>query len=215
MLPHRDQQPQACLEFVCVFKQHQQCSRLILTSMAHKRAAGVLAMRQVESPVQVTPALCGMAVTDFAKQLQRRLRQACPSALVVDSFMGPQDLACIYARTRLNFHPCLYDAYGEPPPAGCAALGKGNVPSTMLDKIAVQSSHNAELVRHTVGRFGGIRGMLADCRSALMAVFVSFDRCSVASGRRAAACVPEATTLQLECVYPRHCKWLRTPHSTG
>ena len=63
--------------------------------------------------VQVTPALCGMAATDFAKQLQQRLRHACPSALVVDTFMGPADLACIYARTRLNFHPCLYDAYGR------------------------------------------------------------------------------------------------------
>ena len=85
-------------------------------------AATAKAKSSLRLAVQVTPALCGMAATDFAKQLQHRLRQACPSAVIIDTFMGPADLACIYARTRLNFHPCLYDAYGRPP-TSCDLLG--------------------------------------------------------------------------------------------
>ncbi|KAK9817271.1 hypothetical protein WJX72_012093 [[Myrmecia] bisecta] len=62
--------------------------------------------------LQVTPLLCGSATTAYAADLKARLRAAEPSSVIEERFLGPQELAQIYAQTKLNFHPCLYDAYG-------------------------------------------------------------------------------------------------------
>lgn len=35
-----------------------------------------------------------------------------PDAIIEESFLGPTELADIFAATALNIHPCLYDAYG-------------------------------------------------------------------------------------------------------
>lgn len=44
--------------------------------------------------------------------LKARLRAAAPDSIINESFVGPKDLAEIAAATRINVHPCLYDAYG-------------------------------------------------------------------------------------------------------
>jgi hypothetical protein len=46
------------------------------------------------------------------QMVKSRLLAAAPEALVVDHFLGPQQLADIYRATLLNVHPCSYDAYG-------------------------------------------------------------------------------------------------------
>ncbi len=46
------------------------------------------------------------------QMVKSRLRAAAPEALVVEHFLGPQQLADIYRATLLNVHPCSYDAYG-------------------------------------------------------------------------------------------------------
>ena len=61
---------------------------------------------------QVTPVLCGSATTPFAATVRRRLQAACPGAIIHSQFLGPRELAALYSATRLNFHPCRYDAYG-------------------------------------------------------------------------------------------------------
>ena len=35
-----------------------------------------------------------------------------PDAIIEERFLGPADLANIFAATVLNIHPCLYDAFG-------------------------------------------------------------------------------------------------------
>ena len=52
-------------------------------------------------------ALCG-----FMQGLQKRLLAAWPGAEVQQKFMGAAELAVLYRATRLNIHPCSYDAYG-------------------------------------------------------------------------------------------------------
>lgn len=61
----------------------------------------------------LTPLLvAGAARDEFAQGLKARLLAAAPSARIVESFLGPQELAELHAQTRLNFHPATYDAYG-------------------------------------------------------------------------------------------------------
>eukprot|EP00965_Chrysotila_dentata_P138576 4583662-Pleurochrysis_carterae.AAC.2 len=47
-----------------------------------------------------------------AEQVKRGLREACPDAVIIDSFLNPAGLASVLSRCALNFHPCAYDAYG-------------------------------------------------------------------------------------------------------
>ena len=60
----------------------------------------------------VTPLLVGSAQDVWATELKSRLKKAVPSSIIVESFLGPAELADIYSKTRLNFHPPIYDAYG-------------------------------------------------------------------------------------------------------
>jgi glycosyltransferase involved in cell wall biosynthesis len=60
----------------------------------------------------VTPLLIGAAQDEWALRLKNRLRNAVKSSVIIESFLGPADLAQIYSKTRLNFHPPTYDAYG-------------------------------------------------------------------------------------------------------
>ncbi|GLC36011.1 hypothetical protein PLESTM_000392500 [Pleodorina starrii] len=61
---------------------------------------------------RLTPLLLGVANDDFAQALKSRLRAAAPASVILESFMGPAELADLYRKTRLNFHPSTYDAYG-------------------------------------------------------------------------------------------------------
>jgi len=49
---------------------------------------------------------------DYAQRLRQWLRGQVPQCVIVDSFLSPDELADIYARTALNVHPPAYDAYG-------------------------------------------------------------------------------------------------------
>ena len=44
--------------------------------------------------------------------LKARLRSAVPSSVIKETFVNASELASIASSTRVNFHPCLYDAYG-------------------------------------------------------------------------------------------------------
>lgn len=60
----------------------------------------------------ITPVMCASAKTPYALQLVARLQACAPNCVVHTEFLGPEQLATIYSKTRLNIHPCLYDAYG-------------------------------------------------------------------------------------------------------
>jgi len=61
----------------------------------------------------ITPLLCGAASdASYAQTVRETLLAAVPTAVVVDSFLGPAALGAIFSRTALNVHPCGYDAYG-------------------------------------------------------------------------------------------------------
>ena len=61
---------------------------------------------------QITPVLVGSAKSQFADTVRTRLQAAWPRSLLLTQFLGPAELAELYSCTRLNFHPCTYDAYG-------------------------------------------------------------------------------------------------------
>lgn len=59
----------------------------------------------------VVPLLFGAsAEPQYAGEVKQLVQRA--GGLVLEQFLGPEDMAALYAVTRLNFHPCLYDAYG-------------------------------------------------------------------------------------------------------
>ncbi|GFH08184.1 glycos_transf_1 domain-containing protein, partial [Haematococcus lacustris] len=71
--------------------------------------------------------------------LKARLRRAAPNAVILEEFLGPQRLAELYSRTRLNVHPATADAFGmtivEAAAQGAPSLvhdGGGSVGATDL-----------------------------------------------------------------------------------
>lgn len=60
----------------------------------------------------VTPLLCGSANDDFAVQIKKQFMDASSTGVLEERFLGATQMAELYAATRLNVHPCLYDAYG-------------------------------------------------------------------------------------------------------
>ncbi|KAG2442073.1 hypothetical protein HYH02_009864 [Chlamydomonas schloesseri] len=71
-----------------------------------------MAARGLLARLGVRPLLLGAANDEYAQALKARLRAAAPDALILESFVGPAQLAELYRATRLNFHPPAYDAYG-------------------------------------------------------------------------------------------------------
>ncbi|GAX77522.1 hypothetical protein CEUSTIGMA_g4966.t1 [Chlamydomonas eustigma] len=71
---------------------------------------GVLsAERSDHAPV---PLLIGAATDEYAQSLKQRLRAAAPHSIIIEDFMGPQQLSRVFSQTRLNVHPATYDAFG-------------------------------------------------------------------------------------------------------
>jgi len=61
----------------------------------------------------LVPLLCGASAdASLAAEVKERLRKAAPSAVILEDFLGPEALCGIFSATKLNVHPCLYDAYG-------------------------------------------------------------------------------------------------------
>ena len=90
---------------ITCLRRSQACTRdALLGVKVGCQLAGVLS--------QVTPLLLGSAQTPYAQELRGRFRAAAPEGRVEERFLGPDSIAGIYAQTRLNFHPCLYDAFG-------------------------------------------------------------------------------------------------------
>ncbi|DBA96974.1 hypothetical protein WJX77_003885 [Trebouxia sp. C0004] len=71
-----------------------------------------LAHRGIVQQLGITPVMCASATTPYALALVARLQAAAPNCIIQTQFLGPEELAKIYSKTRLNIHPCLYDAYG-------------------------------------------------------------------------------------------------------
>lgn len=60
----------------------------------------------------LTPLLLASARTPYADDLRTAFRQRVPTGQLRESFLSTEELAGIFAQTRLNVHPCTYDAYG-------------------------------------------------------------------------------------------------------
>jgi hypothetical protein len=73
---------------------------------AHLHATGALLR------LNLTPLLLGSASSPYADKLKQRFQREVPTGIIEQRFLGPADLAGIFAATRLNVHPCRYDAYG-------------------------------------------------------------------------------------------------------
>ena len=83
----------------------------------------------------LTPLLVGSAAhRDYAARVVSELKEVAPSAIVIESFLGPHELAAVFSATALNVHPSSYDAYGmtivEAAAFGAPSLvnGNGSVP---------------------------------------------------------------------------------------
>ncbi|KAI7843143.1 hypothetical protein COHA_003314 [Chlorella ohadii] len=87
----------------------------------------------------VTPLMAGAGwASEYGAALRERLEAAVPQCVIHDSFLGPAELAAVYAATVLNVHPPTYDAYGmtvvEAASQGAPTLvqGGGHVGATDL-----------------------------------------------------------------------------------
>jgi len=61
----------------------------------------------------LVPLLVGATNDSFAQGIKLRLQSAAPGSILIERFMGPKELATeVFSRTRLNVHPCTYDAFG-------------------------------------------------------------------------------------------------------
>mmetsp|Transcript_37689 Transcript_37689/g.106470 ORF Transcript_37689/g.106470 Transcript_37689/m.106470 type:complete len:408 (+) Transcript_37689:174-1397(+) len=85
-----------------------------------------LSARGALQALHLTPFLIGSAKTPYAEGLKARVRAAAPCSIVKEEFVGPHELASIAVSTRLNIHPCLYDAYGMTV-VECASQGAPSV----------------------------------------------------------------------------------------
>ncbi|KAJ9506685.1 hypothetical protein QJQ45_025448 [Haematococcus lacustris] len=91
------------------------------------------------SALQLTPLMVAPGQDEYAQALKARLRRAAPNAVILEEFLGPQRLAELYSRTRLNVHPATADAFGmtivEAAAQGAPSLvhdGGGSVGATDL-----------------------------------------------------------------------------------
>jgi glycosyltransferase involved in cell wall biosynthesis len=125
----------------------------------------------------LTPLLVGAAKTDYAEGVRRALRAAAPTAVIEDRFLGPGQLVEeVYACTRLNVHPCLYDAYGmtvvEMAAAGGApslVAGGGHVGATDLLSGAAGECFEVDMDVPIAELADGVEALLSD-RGRLAAV---------------------------------------------
>ncbi|KAL4436763.1 hypothetical protein ABPG75_003902 [Micractinium tetrahymenae] len=61
----------------------------------------------------VVPLMAGAGWdTPYGRQQRARVEAGAPQSVIHEQFLGPTDLAAIYAATLLNVHPPTYDAYG-------------------------------------------------------------------------------------------------------
>lgn len=60
----------------------------------------------------LVPLLCGSSQSEYALAVKADYRARVPTGCLEESFLGALELGAIYAQTRLNFHPCRYDAFG-------------------------------------------------------------------------------------------------------
>ena len=73
----------------------------------------MIKMRGTISRLELVPLLCGAASDEeYAKECRDLLRLHYPNAVVIEDFLGPEQLASIFAHTFVNIHPCAYDAFG-------------------------------------------------------------------------------------------------------
>lgn len=71
-----------------------------------------MSQQGIFSKFNLRPFMCGSATTQYAQAIKGRLRRCFAEAIIEERFLGAHEMANIYAQSRLNFHPCTYDAYG-------------------------------------------------------------------------------------------------------
>jgi hypothetical protein len=74
--------------------------------------AAELSQRGVFKRLELQPLLVAASTSAYAQEMVREFEEKVPEGQVERKFMTAQELAEVFARTVLNFHPCEYDAYG-------------------------------------------------------------------------------------------------------
>lgn len=82
---------------------------------------------QFWSRTGVVPLMCGAeSQPEFAKEIKARLMKSIPGAVLMDSFLNPQELSTVLQDSILNVHPAIYEAYGmtmvEAASMGCPSV---------------------------------------------------------------------------------------------
>jgi glycosyltransferase involved in cell wall biosynthesis len=69
--------------------------------------------KDLSNKFKLTVILAGAASdAEYTQQVRQELLDAFPTAIVIDRFVSPQELAAVLAHTILNFHPPANDADG-------------------------------------------------------------------------------------------------------
>uniref|UniRef100_A0A7S0QB38 Glycosyl transferase family 1 domain-containing protein n=1 Tax=Coccolithus braarudii TaxID=221442 RepID=A0A7S0QB38_9EUKA len=117
----------------------------------------------------LVPLMCGAAAdAEYAMQVKAALRSASVDALLIDEFLGPDDLAALFARSVINIHPCVYDAYGMTLVEAAAfavpsvVQGGGAVGATALLGADKGASFELDLKQPVVDLAATVLGVLRD-----------------------------------------------------
>lgn len=73
-----------------------------------------MASRGILEKHRLVPVVVGaVGSEEYADAVKKELLDATAAgAVVVDTFLAAEQLAAVFRRTAINFHPCLYDAFG-------------------------------------------------------------------------------------------------------
>lgn len=74
--------------------------------------AAALSQQGVFKRFGLEPVLLAASSSSYAQEIVHEFEEKVPEGSVERRFMNASELAGLFARTAMNVHPCIYDAYG-------------------------------------------------------------------------------------------------------
>ncbi|KAL4423282.1 hypothetical protein ABPG77_004551 [Micractinium sp. CCAP 211/92] len=154
------------------------CVRLSAEKEPHRFVDLVLELqrRGALERLGVVPLMAGSGwQTPYGREQRARVEAGAPQCMIHDQFLGPSELAAIYAATLLNVHPPTYDAYGmtivEAASQGAPSLvqGGGHVGATDLLRAEAGEVLVCDMEQHVEQLANLVEALLAE-RARLAAV---------------------------------------------
>ena len=110
-----EKEPHRFVDLICALQQRGVFENLGIIPLICGAGWAVPAAQTTESTAHAlttTTTKTKTVTTEYVATLRQRLAANVPSCQIIESFLGPLEMAEIYSKTLLNVHPCAYDAFG-------------------------------------------------------------------------------------------------------